>query len=322
MRPSRLNVAEVRRRDCERRHVTPDDIPFDRSLSARPGEMQWLSPSVRRIIANNGGPFTFTGTCTYIVGRGEVAVIDPGPNDRAHLQTILGVLGRETVRHIMVTHTHRDHASGAAALKLATGASVEGCRPRPAVRADPAGLSLDAAFDGSYAPDRILGEGEIVEGPGYRLAAIETPGHTSDHLCFAFDQESSLFSGDHVMAWSTSVVVPPDGVMRAYLEALAKLMERKDAVYWPGHGGPVHQPRTFVNALLVHRRWREAAIVRCVGAGDATVPTIVARLYHDLAPALRAAAGQSVLAHLVDLVDRGLVIADGPVTTRASYRAA
>ncbi len=302
--------------------MAADDIPFDRSISARAEELQRVSPGIRRLIANNGGPFTFTGTCSYIVGRGDVAVIDPGPNDSGHLNALLDAVAGETVRHILVSHTHRDHAPGAAALREATGAEIVGCRPRRTAAGDAAHSHLDAGFDLAYAPDRILADGDVVDSPGYRLVAVATPGHTSDHLAFGFPAEEALFSGDHVMAWSTTVVVPPDGSMRAYMASLRKLIGRNDAIYWPGHGGPVRQPRTFVNALLVHRQWREAAILRCIAAGDATIATIVGRIYRDLAPALRGGASQSVLAHLVDLVEVGKVVVDGPTTLRAHYRAA
>ncbi len=300
----------------------PDDIPFDRTMAAKPEELQQVSPLVRRLVANNGGPFTFTGTCTYLVGRGEVAVIDPGPADASHVAAIMAAVAGETVRHILVTHTHRDHAPGAALLKAATGAEVVGCPKRAPRPADPSLPTLDAAFDLRYAPDRALGEGDAVEGPGYSLVAVETPGHSSDHLAFALPAEGTLFSGDHVMAWSTTVVAPPDGSMRAYMGSLRKLQGREDAVYWPGHGGPVRNPRAFVKALLLHRQMREAAILRRIAAGDGTVPALVASLYRDLAPSLRGAAGLSVLAHLVDLVAGGQVAADGPATLKATYATA
>ena len=297
----------------------PDDIPFDRTLAAKPEELQQVSPLVRRLVANNGGPFTFTGTCTYIVGRGEVAVIDPGPADASHVAAIMAAVAGETVRHILVTHTHRDHAPGAALLKAATGAEVVGCPKRAARPAAPSLPALDAAFDLRYAPDRALAEGDAIEGPGWRLVAIETPGHSSDHLAFALPAEDALFSGDHVMAWSTTVVAPPDGSMRDYMASLRKLQPRGDSVYWPGHGGPVRNPRGFVKALVLHRQMREAAILRRIAAGDSTVPALVANLYRDLAPSLRGAASLSVLAHLVDLVAGGQVAADGPATLKATY---
>ncbi len=299
--------------------VAADDIPFDRTLTAKPEEVQALSPLVRRVVANNGGPFTFTGTCSYLVGRGEVAVIDPGPADPSHIAALMKAVEGERVRHILVTHTHRDHAPGAALLKAATGAEVVGCARRPHRAEDPSLPAIDAAFDLRYAPDRALAEGDTAEGEGYRLVAVETPGHSSDHLAFALPAEDALFSGDHVMAWSTTVVAPPDGSMRAYLASLRKLQARADAVYWPGHGGPVRNPQGFVKALIVHRQWRETAILRRVAAGDASVPGLVASIYRDLAPSLRGAAGLSVLAHLIDLVERGLVASDGPPTLKANY---
>lgn len=300
--------------------MADDDIPFDRTLTARPDEVTVLSPLVRRLVANNGGPFTFTGTCTYIVGRGEVAVIDPGPADPSHIAALMAALSGERVGHILVTHTHRDHAPGAALLKAATGASIVGCPPRRRAGVpDPSLPALDATFDLRYAPDRVLSEGEGIAGPGFSLVAVETPGHTSDHLAFALPEDGALFSGDHVMAWSTTVVAPPDGSMRAYMASLRKLQERDDTVLWPGHGGPVRSPKAFIKALIVHRQWREAAVLRRVAAGDDTVPALVASLYRDLAPSLRGAASLSVLAHLVDLVAEGQLTADGPPTLKARY---
>lgn len=299
-----------------------EPIPFDRSISAKPEELQQISRLVRRLIANNGGPFTFTGTCTYIVGHGDIAVVDPGPFDRTHLDAILAATRGETIRQILVTHAHLDHCGGAAELKQATGARIVGCG-RPDRTDDPRGQPiLDAGRDPRYMPDDVLGEGGVAEGPGWRLEAIATPGHAADHLAFALAEENALFSGDHVMAWSTTVVVPPDGSMRAYMDSLRKLVGRSDAIYWPGHGGPVRNPRSFVNALLVHRQWRESAILRCLGAGDATVATIVSHIYRDLAPSLRAAAAQSVLAHLIDLIDKGQVTADGSPGLQARYAVA
>lgn len=304
---------------------SPDRIPFDRSLDARSDQVQVVSPLVRRVIANNGGPFTFTGTCSYLVGRGTVTVLDPGPDDPRHRDALLGALDPgETVTRIVVTHTHKDHSTGAAALQAVTGAPVVGCAP---FRPDPSPLGpearrWDASHDAAYRPDHVLADGERVSGPGYDLFALATPGHTANHLAFVLPQEQALFSGDHVMAWSTTVVAPPDGSMRAYMMSLDRLATRADTVYWPGHGGPVHQPQRFVRALAHHRRQREQAILGRLRAGDSTVDTLVARLYVDLAPALRGAASMSVLAHLEDLTARGLAVADGPLTTRARFAAA
>ena len=299
--------------------MSTEGIPFDRSISARPEEIDPVSPLVRRVIANNGGPFTFTGTCSYVVGRGEVTIIDPGPADQRHLRRLLDAVRGETVRHIVVTHTHRDHCAGAYALKEVTGATVVGCPAHSPDPGDQVGPTVEFAFDRRYAPDRILREGESIVGPDYTLTAIETAGHTVDHLSFALPQEGALFSGDHVMAWSTTVVAPPDGSMRAYMASLRKLLGRPETVYWPGHGGPVRNPQGFVKALLVHRQWRETAILRCLEAGDTTIATIVAHTYRDLSPALRGAAAQSVLAHLVDLVEQRRVVVAGPVSLTARY---
>lgn len=296
-------------------------IPFDRSLEAGSQTMQAVSPLVRRLIANNGGPFTFTGTCTYVVGRGEVTVIDPGPGDPRHLDMLREALAGETISRILVTHTHRDHSPGATALRQATGAPILGCAPY--VSPPPlAGTDLspsDAANDPLYRPDHVMTDGDAISGPGYDLVAVATPGHAANHLAFALPQEKALFSGDHVMAWSTTVVAPPDGSMRAYMASLDKLQARDESVYWPGHGGPVRQPQRFVKALSQHRRHREAAILRRLMEGDAAIETLVARLYADLAPALKGAAALSVLAHLQDLAERGAVAVDGPLSLKARF---
>jgi glyoxylase-like metal-dependent hydrolase (beta-lactamase superfamily II) len=298
-----------------------DPIPFDRSMNARADDMQAVSPLVRRLIANNGGPFTFTGTCTYVVGRGDVAVIDPGPADPMHTAALLAALQGETVRHILVTHTHRDHSPGAIALQAATGATIVGCAPYRPAASPPDGdrHPTDASHDLGYKADRILQDGDRISGPGYDLFAVATPGHAANHLCFSLPQENALFSGDHVMAWSTTVVAPPDGSMRAYMASLEKLRTRDDAIYWPGHGGPVRNPQRFVKALAQHRRHREHAILHRLAAGDALVETLVARLYADLSPSLKGAAALSVLAHLQDLVERGVVVVNGPPTLQAHY---
>lgn len=301
-----------------------DDIPFDRTIGPGSGRLQAVSPLVRRLIATNGGPFTFTGTCTYVVGHGAVTLIDPGPADPTHLSTLMRALEGESVRQILVTHTHRDHSPGAAALKAETGAPVAGCAPhRPAGAALAAAFRpSDAAHDMAYAPDLVLAEGEAVAGPGYDLIAVATPGHAANHLCFALPQEAALFSGDHVMAWSTTVVAPPDGAMAAYRASLQKLLGRDETVYWPGHGGPVRQPARFVKALAQHRRHREVAILQRLAAGDSQVDTLVARLYVDLAPALKGAAALSVLAHLEELAGRGTVLVEGPFGPKAQFRPA
>ena len=295
-----------------------DDIPFDKSPAAPSGEMLRLSPLVRRMIAPNPGPFTFTGTCTYVVGQGRVAVIDPGPEDAAHIAALTAALAGETVAQIVVTHTHRDHSPGARHLQALTGAPIVGCARHVPIENAPSGR-LDASHDLDHAPDQVLADGDQLEGEGFSLVAVATPGHASNHLCFALPQENALFSGDHVMAWSTTIVAPPDGVMGDYMASLDKLRARDDAIYWPGHGGPVREPQRFVRALAHHRRQREISILNSLGRRESTIEEIVAEIYVGLDPRLTKAAGLSVLAHLEDLVLRGAVEAGGPATLSATY---
>ncbi|MEH3147542.1 MAG: MBL fold metallo-hydrolase [Methylobacterium frigidaeris] len=288
------------------------------------GRLDAVSPLVRRLVCPNGGPFTQSGTCTYVVGHGRVAVIDPGPDHPQHGETLLAALAGETVEAILVTHTHRDHSPGARALKAATGAPILGCGPHRAARAlrGQERNLLDAAADAEHRPDRELREGESLAGPGWTLTALDTPGHTMNHLAFAFAEEEALFSGDHVMAWSTSIVAPPDGAMGAYMASLDRLRGRGERIYWPGHGGPVRDPQRFVRALSHHRRAREAAILDRVRAGDRTIAALVAAIYQGLDPALHGAAALSVFAHLEDLAARGRVRTEGEPTLEAEYRPA
>lgn len=297
-----------------------DDIEFDRSATTPPGEVARLSPLVRRIIAGNGGPMTFTGTCSYIVGQGRVAIIDPGPDDAAHLARLLAAVAGETVSHIVITHTHRDHSPAVPALKAATGAIVVGCGPHRAARELAEGElnRLDAAADRDYAPDQEMRDGDAVTGPGWSLRAVETPGHTANHLAFTLAEEGTLFSGDHVMAWSTSIVAPPDGSMAAYMASIEKLRGMEHGLYRPGHGGPVSEPQRFLRGLVQHRRQREAAILNRLRAGDERIADMVPPIYQGLPPALHGAAALSVLAQLEDLVLRGLVQSDEPLPSLES----
>jgi glyoxylase-like metal-dependent hydrolase (beta-lactamase superfamily II) len=298
-----------------------EDLIFD-SDDADAGEVRRVSPLVRRLIADNASAFTFTGTCSYIVGRGEVAIIDPGPLDEKHIAALLEATRGETVRHILITHTHRDHSPAAARLKAATGATIVGARPFAPRNPEREAKGLDAAHDLSYAPDRALEDGERVSGEGYTLETVATPGHASNHLCFALLEENSLFSGDHVMAWSTTVIAPPDGAMSDYMASLEKLRARGESVFWPGHGGPVTNPQRYMRGLLHHRRQREAAILGRIEAGDKTIDDIVAAIYLGLDARLIGAAKLSTLAHVQDLAERGLVAAEGAVDLRGRYRRA
>ena len=272
------------------------------------GRLVPRSPLVRRLLAHNPSPFTFTGTGTFVVGHGEVAVIDPGPADPDHVAALIAALAGERVSHIVVTHTHMDHSPAAPALKAATGAEIVGCAPL--VLSDD-GPRADAGFDPSYAPDRVLVEGDSVAGPGWTLTAVATPGHTSNHLCFALAEEKALFTGDHVMGWSTTVVAPPDGDMAAYMASLRKLVDRDDAIYHPTHGEAVTDPQRFVRGLITHRKQRETQILTLLGERPHAIPDLVAVMYAMVDKRLHPAAGRSVLAHLIDLNARGVVAADG-----------
>jgi len=267
-----------------------------------------LEPLVRRVLAPNPSPFTYTGTQTYIVGRGDVAVIDPGPDDPSHIDALIAAVSGETVTTILCTHTHRDHSPGAPMLKAATGAEIVGCAP---LVLDDSGPRADAAFDRNYAPDRILLDGDRVTGPGWTLEAVATPGHTSNHLCFALAESDALFTGDHVMGWSTTVVSPPDGDMADYMASLDRLAARNDRIYYPAHGDPVERPQRLIRGLAGHRKQREGQILRLLKGGDQLIPDMVAQMYVGVDQRLWRAAGQSVLAHLIDLKHRGLVDQEG-----------
>lgn len=286
-------------------------LVFDRDFDATPGEAMALSPLVRRVVAGNAGPYTFKGTSTFIVGRGQVAVIDPGPDDPGHLDRLLHALHGETVRHILITHSHADHSPLAKALQRATGAKTYAYGAVAAPQGA-AGLRLDASIDHGFAPDERLGEGDAVTGPGWTLTALFTPGHMSNHLCFALTEEQALFSGDHVMSWATSVIAPPDGDMGQYFSALEKLLIREDRVYHPGHGPSRREPLPLVQGYLAHRRMREEAIRASVESGARSVGEVVAAVYKGLDPALHGAAALSATAHLDHLVAQGrLRLRDG-----------
>lgn len=270
------------------------------------GEADRTEPLVRRVLAANPSAFTFTGTESYIVGAGsEVAVIDPGPLEDDHIAALLAAIGDAKVTAIVCTHTHRDHSPAAAPLAEKTGAPIIGCAPFSLTDDGP---RSDASFDPTYAPDRVLGDGETISGPDWTLTAIATPGHTSNHLCYALEESGALFTGDHVMGWSTSVVSPPDGDMTAYMASLQKLHDREDRVYYPAHGPEVTNPRQLVRGMIGHRRQRENQILRQIEAGHTRIPEMVPQMYKGVDQRLWPAAERSVLAHLIDLERRGRVI--------------
>jgi len=299
------------------------------NIPAKPwptGLSEQCEPLVRRVLAPNASPYTFTGTQTYIVGAGnEVAVIDPGPADGGadsepspfkgadtngvgHVAAILAAVGDAKITAILCTHTHRDHSPAAAPLKAATGAPIIGCAP---LSLSDDGPRADSAFDHGYAPDRVLTDGERISGPDWTIEAVATPGHTSNHLCYGLIESGALFTGDHVMAWSTSVVSPPDGDMSAYMASLQKLYDRDDKRLYPAHGPAVDKPRQLVRGMLGHRRSREAQILKLLGEAPQEIPAMVAVMYKGLDPRLTGAAGRSVLAHLVDLQQQGRVRCEG-----------
>lgn len=302
----------------------PPELAFDLDFSPPVDGVVELSPLVRRIVAGNPSPFTFKGTCSYIVGRGTVALIDPGPALPAHVDALLKAVSGETVSHIVVTHTHMDHSPGARLVQAATGAPIVGCGPHHASRplADGEANTMEGSGDRDHVPDHQMREGDAVTGPGWTLAAVETPGHTANHLAFALPEEEALFSADHVMGWSTTVVGPPDGSMTDFMASLEKLRTRSERIYWPGHGGPVRDPQRFVRALIGHRRAREASIMARLKAGDRSIGEIVPLIYPGLKPQLLRAAGLSTFAHLEDLVHRGLVRTDGAPRLDGEYRPA
>jgi glyoxylase-like metal-dependent hydrolase (beta-lactamase superfamily II) len=279
------------------------------------GRVERLGARIRRVLAPNPSPFTYTGTQTYIVGEGEVAVIDPGPDLPEHLQALVAALKGRRVAAIVCTHTHRDHSPASRPLQAATGAPIIGCAP---LSLEDSGPRADESFDSAYRPDRVLADEERIAGDGWTLQAVATPGHTSNHLCLALPEEGALFTGDHVMGWSTTVVAPPDGDMADYMASLDKLLARDDLLYYPAHGPAVADPRAHVRRLIEHRRMRERQILGQLERGEGRIPAIVAELYADIDPRLFPAAGRSVLAHLVDLERRGLVRARGETWTLAA----
>jgi len=299
--------------------VTP--IPFVPALDVVYGQAQQVTPFIRRVVAENPSKFTYKGTGTYIVGRGQVGVIDPGPELDSHRDALTAALVDDEVTHIFVTHCHADHSPLAAWLQSQTGAPTLAFGPHGAI--DPSdSVVTEEAIDTAFVPDRRMTHGDVVSGDGWTIEAVHTPGHTSNHLCYVLREEQALFSGDHVMGWSTTVIAPPDGDMRAYLDSLRLLLQRSDLTYWPTHGGPITDPGPFVEAYLTHRLEREQQVLSCVRHGNQRIPDIVSELYVDVPETLHDAAGRSVLAHLIKLVDDGLVVADGVPAIDVAFRPA
>ena len=288
-------------------------LDFDTKFEPAYGEAVRVAPDVARITVNNPSAFTFHGTNSYLVGRDTLAVVDPGPEDDAHFAALLRAIAGRPVSHIFVSHTHVDHSPLTRRLAEETGATVLAEGPHRPARPLRIGEinPLDASGDTDFMPDVALADDELVEGDGWALRAIHTPGHTANHVSFALEGTGNLFSADHVMAWSTSIDAPPDGAMSDYMASLDRLLQRDDTLFLPGHGGPVTQPAAFMRGLKAHRKMRERAIIERLRGGDRTIPDMVAAIYRDTDPRLHGAAGLSVLAHLEDLVDRGIAAAEG-----------
>ena len=302
-------------------------IPFRRELAFEYGVSSRLGPDIRRVVAKNPSAFTLYGTGTYIVGMGNVAVIDPGPADQAHIDALLRATAGERITHMLVTHTHRDHSPGCRLLAAHTDARTYGYGPHGAGSRGGSGQGgeVEEGGDMAFAPDVTLRDGDVVDGDGWSIGCVHTPGHTSNHLCFAFESDAGervLFTGDHVMGWSTSVISPPDGDMGSYMDSLALLLDRDDTVYWPTHGPAIEEPKTHVRAFIAHRRERERQILDALAAGPQRIADLVPGLYAGVHRGLHAAAARSVFAAMLLLVERGDVAPEGALTAGAVFRLA
>jgi glyoxylase-like metal-dependent hydrolase (beta-lactamase superfamily II) len=304
--------------------MADDDIPFNRSFPLKPGFVEEVRPGVRRVLCDNPSPFTFTGTVSYIVGKDKVAIVDPGPDNAAHAAALLDAVRGETVTHVLVTHTHRDHSPNTSRIKAATGATVyaEGPHRASRPRFESEKHNPESGADRDFRPDIVVGHGDVIEGAGWRVEAVATPGHTANHLAFAWPEQNLCFVGDHVMGWSTSIVAPPDGSMIDYMASLERLAGRQEDLYFSGHGPEIPQGPRYVRFLIKHRQAREASILHRLSKGEADIPTMVRAIYIGIDPRLTTAAGYSVLAHLEDLVGRGIVATEGDPVIGGTYRLA
>src|ERR1700724_2185803 len=301
-----------------------DDVPFDRSFDLEPDRVKEVAPLVRAVAANNPSPFTFKGTVSYIIGRGKVAILDPGPDDDAHVAALLDAVRGETVTHIFVTHTHRDHSPNTGRIKAATGATVyaEGPHRASRPRYESEKHNPESGADRDFKPDVAVKSGDVIEGAGWKLEAVATPGHTANHMAFAWSERKISFVGDHVMGWSPSIVAPPDGSMVDYMASLDRLAARQEELYFCGHGPEIPEGPRYVRFLIRHRQAREASILHRLAKGEADIPTMVRAIYIGIDPRLTGAAGSSELAHLEDLVARGIVATDGDPVIGGTYRLA
>lgn len=293
-------------------------IPYIHRMEFAYGELKSVTPQVRRLVCNNPSPFTFYGTNTYVIGHGEVSVVDPGPAVEEHIDALLSALGTERITRILVTHTHRDHSPAAEELKARTGAVVLGFGPHGEGRFE-RGAEVEAGGDLEFVPDQRLSDGDLVDGGSHRLVAVHTPGHCSNHLCFEVVGDGSLLTGDHVMGWSTSVISPPDGDMGDYLSSLQKLLDRDDERYFPAHGAVIEAPHDFVEAFVAHRKDREQQLLASIDAGLVHIREMVERMYTGVPQHLHPAAARSVLAHALHLMERGALRCEGTPGLEATW---
>jgi glyoxylase-like metal-dependent hydrolase (beta-lactamase superfamily II) len=291
-------------------------IPFVRDLEFKYGEVVRVSPRVRRVVADNPGPFTYLGTGVYIIGNGEVAVIDPGPMLEPHFEALKNALKGERITHVLVTHSHMDHSPLAHPLAKWAGCQVFGIGAGSPTESE---VRMEAGDDLRFKPDITVRDGDVFKGPDWTVEAITTPGHTSNHVCYALKEENALFSGDHVMGWSTTVISPPDGNMGDYFASLEKVKARGFSTIWPTHGPPVTNVPPFIDAYIAHRKAREQMILDRLKAGDTLIPEMVKVIYKDVDKRLHPAACHSVLAHIIHLVETGKVSADGPFNLATQY---
>ena len=294
-------------------------IPFKRELDFTYREIETIAPGIRRLVAENPSPFTLHGTGTYIIGQGKVAVIDPGPADSAHIEALVKGLKGETITHVLVTHTHMDHSPGCALLREHTDAPTYAYGPHGAGKLE-SGVQVEEGGDMDFAPDVLAKDGDIIEGEGWSVECVYTPGHTSNHLCFQYREQKALFTGDHVMGWSTSIISPPDGDMGDYLKSLDKLLQRDDEIYWPTHGPSIEDPKSFVKKFIEHRQEREDQITDCLKRGLSTIEVMVPDMYDGLPEFMYPAAARSVLAAMEHMANKGTISTDGAITLDAVYR--
>jgi glyoxylase-like metal-dependent hydrolase (beta-lactamase superfamily II) len=295
------------------------ELQFQRNFECSYGAMEQVAPGIRRVTARNPSKFTFKGTGTYIIGEGKVAVIDAGPDLAEHVDALLAALEGEEITHQLITHTHSDHSPAARPVKERTGAPTYGFGPHGAGRFE-IGASVEAGGDMDFVPDHQVRHGDIIEAGGFTIECVHTPGHTSNHICYALQEAGALFTGDHVMGWSTTVISPPDGDMAAYMDSLELLLSRGDGIYYPTHAGPITDPGPYVAALIQHRKDREIQIMDCLARGIGRIAHMVPEMYSGLDPQLITAAGRSVFSHIIAMTERGDITCDGAIDAGAEFR--